>query len=110
MFPLAQVHTVEVVARVAEPDLFVTYHLIVKSQPQNEDARTYLQPSHTFEKEVKFWKLLFNAVCESMLFRTQVQMYGQVFHDMANFVRRESIVDLNCKDSEVCVKLEPMNA
>ena len=54
---------------------------------------------------------LFNSVRESMLFRTQVQMYGQVFHDMANFVRRESIVDLNCKDSEVCVKLGPtMNA
>ena len=38
-----------------------------------------------------------------MLFSLQeVQMYGQVFHDMANFVRRESIVSLNyCKDSEV---------
>ena len=28
-------------------------------------------------------------------------MYGQVFHDMANFVRRESVISLNCKDSEV---------
>ena len=26
------------------------YHLIVKSQPQNEVARRFLQPSHTFEK------------------------------------------------------------
>lgn len=57
------------------------YHLIVKSQPQNEDVRKFLQPSHTFEKEV--------------------QMYGHVFHDMANFVRRESVISLNCRDSEV---------
>ena len=25
----------------------------------------------------------------------------QVFHDMANFVRKESVITLNCKDSEV---------
>ena len=37
------------------------YHLIVKSQPQNEDARRFLKPSRTFEKEV--------------------QMYGQVRHN-----------------------------
>ncbi len=54
---------------------------MVKSQPQNEDARRFLQPSQTFEKEV--------------------QMYAEVFHDMANFVRKESVISLNCKDSEV---------
>ena len=54
---------------------------MVKSQPQNEDARRFLQPGQTFEKEVA--------------------MYGQVFHDMANFVRKESVISLNCKDSEV---------
>ncbi|QQP57243.1 Uncharacterized protein FKW44_002165, partial [Caligus rogercresseyi] len=47
----------------------------------NEDARKFLQPSRTFEKEV--------------------QMYAEVFHDMASYVRRESIVCLSCKDSEV---------
>lgn len=75
----AEVHAVEVFAKINNED--IKYHLIVKSQPQNEDARKFLQPSHTFEKEV--------------------QMYGQVFHDMANFVRRASVISLNCKDSEV---------
>ena len=28
------------------------YHLIVKSHPQNEDAQRFLQPGHTFDKEV----------------------------------------------------------
>ena len=42
-------------------DFLKQYHLIVKSQPQNEDARRFLKPSRTFEKEV--------------------QMYGQVRHD-----------------------------
>ena len=31
------------------------YHLIVKSQPQNEDARRFLKPSRTFEKEVQMY-------------------------------------------------------
>ena len=30
----------------------VEYHLIVKSHPQNEDAQRFLQPGHTFDKEV----------------------------------------------------------
>jgi len=80
----SEVHAVEVTAKLkTNSDTVVKkYHLIVKSQPQNEDARRFLKPSRTFEKEV--------------------QMYGQVFHDMANFVRSESIVSLNCcKDSEV---------
>jgi len=80
----SEVHAVEVTAKLkinGESEV-KKYHLIVKSQPQNEDARRFLKPSRTFEKEV--------------------QMYGQVFHDMANFVRSESIVSLNCcKDSEV---------
>ena len=81
----SEVHAVEVTAKIKNSTTGLEevkkYHLIVKSQPQNEDARRLLQPSHTFEKEV--------------------QMYGQVFHDMANFVRKESVITLNCKDSEV---------
>ncbi len=34
----------------AGSDKVRVYHLIVKSQPQNEVARRFLQPSHTFEK------------------------------------------------------------
>jgi len=79
----SEVHAVEVTAKVKTGSLEEVrkYHLIVKSQPQSEEARRLLQPSHTFEKEV--------------------QMYGQVFHDMANYVRKESVITLNCKDSEV---------
>ena len=82
---LFQVHAVEVSAKIKNEltgkEEIKKYHLIVKSQPMNDDARRLLQPSHTFEKEV--------------------QMYAQVFHDMANYVRRESVITLNCKDSEV---------
>ena len=85
----SEVHTVEVTARVKHEEHHHhheeesrTYHLVVKSQPSNEDARKFLQPSHTFEKEV--------------------QMYGSVFHDMATFVRANSVICLDsCKDSEV---------
>ena len=82
----SEVHAVEVTAKIKKngtngEDEFRKYHLIVKSQPQSPEARILLQPGHTFEKEV--------------------QMYGQVFHDMANFVRSESVITLNCKDSEV---------
>ena len=82
----SEVHAVEVTAKIKKngnngEDEFRKYHLVVKSQPQNPDARQLLQPGHTFEKEV--------------------QMYGKVFHDMANFVRSESVITLNCKDSEV---------
>ena len=37
------------------------YHLIVKSQPQNEDARRFLKPSRTFEKEVQ----MYGQVCKT---------------------------------------------
>ena len=80
----SEVHSVEVTAKIKEQggeERFKKYHLIVKSQPQDQEARRLLQPGQTFEKEV--------------------QMYGQVFHDMANFVRSESVITLNCKDSEV---------
>ena len=63
----------------------VVYHLIVKSQPQNEDARRFLQPSQTFEKEVG--------------------MYGQVFHDMANFVRSESVVSVNWSRNDEVIEV-----
>jgi hypothetical protein len=43
-------HAVDVIGNVG--GVAVVYHLIVKSQPQSEDARKFLQPSHTFEKEV----------------------------------------------------------
>jgi hypothetical protein len=79
----SEVHTVEVLAKLKDEEEGATrtYHLVVKSQPQNEEARRFLQPSQTFEKEV--------------------QMYSQVFVDMASFVRRESVISLNCKDAEV---------
>ena len=91
----SEVHAVEVTARIKSGDVEEVrkYHLIVKSQPQSSEAegggaggRPLMQhnlasSSHTFEKEV--------------------QMYSQVFHDMANFVRKESVITLNCKDSEV---------
>ncbi len=46
----SEVHTVEVTARLKDPKSKAeqetrTYHLVVKSQPQNEDARRFLQPS-----------------------------------------------------------------
>ena len=37
------------------PNFPKKYHLIVKSQPQNEDARRFLKPSRTFEKEVQMY-------------------------------------------------------
>ena len=46
----SEVHAVDVFGHVGQEA--VVYHLIVKSQPQNEDARRFLQPSQTFEKEV----------------------------------------------------------
>lgn len=60
----SEVHAVEVTAKVklngeGGGSEVRKYHLIVKSQPQNEDARRFLKPSRTFEKEV--------------------QMYGQVY-------------------------------
>jgi hypothetical protein len=42
----------------AGSDKVRVYHLIVKSQPQNEVARRFLQPSHTFEKESNPFMLL----------------------------------------------------
>lgn len=54
----SEVHAVEVTAKVKVNggDTLVTkYHLIVKSQPQNEDARRFLKPSRTFEKEVQMY-------------------------------------------------------
>ena len=78
----SEVHAVEVTAVSGDDEETLKYHLVVKSQPSNEDARKFLQPSHTFEKEV--------------------QMYGTVFHDMATFVRANSVICLDsCKDSEV---------
>lgn len=56
----SEVHAVEVTAKVkvkegSNETEEVIYHLIVKSQPQSEDARRFLQPSQTFEKEVQMY-------------------------------------------------------
>jgi len=53
----SEVHTVEVTASTtsaaaATAAADVIYHLVVKSQPQDADARQLLQPGQTFEKEV----------------------------------------------------------
>lgn len=53
----SEVHAVEVTAKLkinGESEV-KKYHLIVKSQPQNEDARRFLKPSRTFEKEVQMY-------------------------------------------------------
>ncbi|XP_023334969.1 uncharacterized protein LOC111706347 isoform X3 [Eurytemora carolleeae] len=57
------------------------YKLIIKSLPQSEDARNFLQPSHTFEKEV--------------------QMYSTVFLDMASFVKSKTNIPLDSHESQV---------
>ena len=53
------IHAVEVTAKLKATNggesTVRKYHLIVKSQPQNEDARKFLQPSRTFEKEVQMY-------------------------------------------------------
>ncbi len=52
----SEVHTVEVTAKVGGLDSQQrVYHLVVKSQPQDEDARKFLQPGQTFEKEVQMY-------------------------------------------------------
>ena len=61
----SEVHAVEVTAKVklenGQGSEIVKYHLVVKSQPQNEDARRFLKPSRTFEKEVQ----MYGQVCNS---------------------------------------------
>ena len=47
-----------------------TFQLVIKSQPFSEDARNFLSPSRTFEREV--------------------EMYSLVLPALANFVRQES--------------------
>lgn len=54
------IHAVEVTAKLKATNAggeatVRKYYLIVKSQPQNEDARKFLQPSRTFEKEVQMY-------------------------------------------------------
>ena len=39
-------------SQAAHAQVAVEYHLVVKSHPQNEDAQRFLQPGHTFDKEV----------------------------------------------------------
>ena len=46
----AEIHAVDVLG--SDSMSTVEYHLIVKSHPQNEDAQRFLQPGHTFDKEV----------------------------------------------------------
>jgi hypothetical protein len=58
----SEVHAVEVTAKLkinGESEV-KKYHLIVKSQPQNEDARRFLKPSRTFEKEVQMYGQVIN--------------------------------------------------
>ena len=65
----SEVNSLEVVVKVSK-DCQKTFHLIIKSQPSSEDARKFLRPSRTFEREV--------------------EMYSQVLPALANFVRAES--------------------
>ena len=56
-FEFAEIHAVDVFGSSGGGDSMcqakaVEYHLIVKSHPQNEDAQRFLQPGHTFDKEV----------------------------------------------------------
>ena len=79
----SEVHAVEVTVRAkdASKESVETYELIIKSQPLSEDARKFLQPNHTFEKEV--------------------QMYSTVFVDMANFVKKRGVIPINYHESEI---------
>lgn len=58
-----------------------TFQLVIKSQPFSEDARKFLSPSRTFEREV--------------------QMYSLVLPALANFVRQESSLVKGELDSDV---------
>ena len=51
---VAEIHAVDVFGSdsLSSSQQPVEYHLIVKSHPQNEDAQRFLQPGHTFDKEV----------------------------------------------------------
>ena len=62
----SEVHAVEVTAKlkVNGDPVVKKYHLIVKSQPQNEDARRFLKPSRTFEKEVQ----MYGQVCKTYIY------------------------------------------
>ena len=58
-----------------------TFQLVIKSQPFSEDARKFLSPSRTFEREV--------------------QMYSLVLPALANFVRQESALVKGELDADV---------
>ena len=79
----SEVHAVEVTVKLkdASKEFVETYQLIIKSQPLSEDARKFLQPNHTFEKEV--------------------QMYSTVFVDMANFVKKQGVIPFDYHESEI---------
>ena len=68
----------EVIAKTknSPKEYFSTFELVIKSQPLSEDARTFLKPNKTFEKEA--------------------QMYPLVIIDMANYVKKHiSILFVN---------------
>ena len=58
-----------------------TFQLVIKSRPFSEDARKFLSPSRTFEREV--------------------QMYSLVLPALANFVRQESSLVKGELDADV---------
>ena len=80
----SEVHAVEVTAKVKAKDSngdgaseVRKYHLIVKSQPQNEDARRFLKPSRTFEKEVQ----MYGEVSETKISKhRQYFQQNSIFH------------------------------
>ena len=79
----SEVHRVEVTAKRKScyKEYLDAFLLVVKSQPLSEDARKFLRPNRTFEKEV--------------------QMYSVVFIDMANYVRNESFILYAHHESDV---------
>ena len=79
----SEVHSLEVIAKTKSTykEYLDAFLLVVKSQPLSEDARTFLKPNRTFEKEV--------------------QMYSVVFLDMANYVRKQSFILYANHESDV---------
>ena len=79
----SEVHSLEVSAKTKKSpkEYLDTFQLIIKSQPLSEDARQFLKPNRTFEKEV--------------------QMYSLVFKEMANYVKKQSFILYANHESEV---------
>ena len=76
----SEVNRLEVTAKLSK-ECQETFQLVIKSQPVSEDARKFLSPSRTFEREV--------------------EMYSSVLPALASFVRRESSLVAGELEAEV---------